>query len=63
MTDVEQTVMERYHDELEDDMRHLLNKYSRIMGWSVPELHEQEARELILGAMRAALEKVVGNSI
>lgn len=39
MAKFEQTVIERYRDELEDDMRHLLNKYSRVMGWSVPELH------------------------
>jgi hypothetical protein len=50
--------MERYHQELEDDVRHILKKYSRIMGWGIPELNEAEARRLILEAMRSALAKV-----
>ena len=50
--------MERYHEELEDDVRHILKKYSRIMGWSVPELDEGTARRLILESMRSALDRV-----
>ena len=33
MSDMEKIQMERYYDELEDDLRHLINKYGRIMGW------------------------------
>ncbi len=58
MTGPESIQMERYNSELEDDIRHILKKYSRIMGWSIPELDEGTARRLILEAMRSALAKV-----
>lgn len=58
MTSPEKVQMERYESELEDDMRHILKKYSRIMGWGIPELDERAARRLILEAMRQALAKV-----
>jgi hypothetical protein len=50
--------MERYHSELEDDIRHILKKYSRIMGWGIPELDEGAARRLILESMHQALAKL-----
>ena len=58
MTGPESIQMERYASELEDDVRHILKKYSRIMGWGIPELDEAAARKLILEGMRAALAKV-----
>ena len=58
MANPESVQMERYNSELEDDVRHILKKYSRIMGWSIPELDEGTARRLILAAMRSALAKV-----
>lgn len=58
MAGPENIQMERYHSELEDDVRHILKKYSRIMGWGIPELDEGAARRLILEAMRSALAKV-----
>lgn len=58
MSDVEKIQMERYYGELEDDVRHLVNKYSRIMGWGVPDLDEQAGRKLILEALHKALAKV-----
>jgi hypothetical protein len=58
MTSPESIQMERYSSELEDDIRHILKKYSRIMGWGIPELDEGTARRLILEAMRSALAKV-----
>jgi hypothetical protein len=58
MTSPENIQMDRYNSELEDDIRHILKKYSRIMGWGIPELDEGAARQLILEAMRRALAKV-----
>jgi hypothetical protein len=58
MTTPENIQMDRYNSELEDDIRHILKKYSRIMGWGIPELDEGAARRLILEAMRRALAKV-----
>lgn len=52
--------MERYASELEDDVRHIVKKYSRIMGWGIPELDEVAARRLILESMHKALAKIEG---
>jgi hypothetical protein len=57
MASIEQVEMARYRAELEDDVRHLVKKYCRIMGWDVPDLDETAARGLIFQAMRAALDK------
>jgi hypothetical protein len=56
MTNLEQLEMSRYQNELGHDVRHLVKKYCRIMGWEVPELDEAEARGLIFNALREALE-------
>lgn len=58
MASLEQVEISRYHDELVHDVRHLVQKYGRIMGWEVPELDEAEARRLILGALKDALADV-----
>ena len=58
MQPIEQIEMDRYRAELDDDVRHLVNKYSRIMGWDVPELDEAAARALIMQALRDAVAKV-----
>jgi hypothetical protein len=60
MASPENIQMDRYNSELEADIRHILKKYSRIMGWGIPELDEAAARRLILDAMRRALAKVEG---
>jgi hypothetical protein len=62
MKSIEDIEMARYYNELEDDLRHLVTKYCRIMGWEVPELDEKAARELIFGAIHAALERVESGS-
>lgn len=58
MASMEKLEMARYKDELEDDLRHLLNKYCRIMSWDVPELDEEVARGLILDALHNSLKKI-----
>ena len=58
MAEFEQIALERYAKEVEHDMRHLLNKYCRMMGWNVPELDEKKARELILASMQDALSAI-----
>jgi hypothetical protein len=47
-----------YYSEREDDLRHMVKKYCRIMGWEVSELDEQEARRLLVKAIHDALAKV-----
>lgn len=58
MADLETIEMGRYRGELEDDLRHMVAKYCRIMGWEVPELDEQRARQLLLAAIHDALAKL-----
>jgi hypothetical protein len=58
MTDIEQIEMSRYRSELEDDVRHMVKKYCRIMSWEVPQLDELRARQLILSAIHDALAKL-----
>lgn len=57
MSGLEQIELAKYHRELVGDVRHLVDKYCRIMPWEVPELDEQEARRLIFGALRSALDE------
>lgn len=58
MADLEHLEIDRYRRELTHDVRHLVTKYCRIMGWEVPELDEAEAEKLIFAALRQALEQV-----
>lgn len=55
MPSVERIEMDRYRAELADDVRHLVNKYTRIMAWDVPELDEAQAHTLLFQALRDAL--------
>jgi hypothetical protein len=58
MASLEQVEISKYHNELVHDVRHLVQKYGRIMGWEVPELDEAEASKLILQALKNALADV-----
>jgi hypothetical protein len=58
MVSLEQVEISRYHEELVHDVRHLVKKYGRIMGWEVPELDEAEASKLIFAALKQALADV-----
>jgi hypothetical protein len=58
MASLEQVEIDKYHQELVHDVRHLLQKYGRIMGWEVPELDDGAARRLILQALKNALATV-----
>ncbi|MEA3274599.1 MAG: hypothetical protein U9Q81_04740 [Pseudomonadota bacterium] len=60
MSDIERIEISRYRREISDDIEHLVNKYSRIMGWEVPDLDEQAARNLIFQALKESLAEVEG---
>ena len=55
MPSVEKIEMDRYRDELAHDVRHLVDKYTRIMAWDVPELDEARARALLFQALHDVL--------
>lgn len=58
MRTIEQIELARYQQEILDDVRHLVKKYCRIMGWEVPELDEQTARARLFQVLRAAVDQV-----
>lgn len=58
MADMEKIELARHHKNIVSDVEHLLNKYSRIMEWDVPEVDEERARSLILEALRDAVAEV-----
>jgi hypothetical protein len=55
MADLESVEIDRYRGELEDDVRHLVKKYCRIMSWEIPEIDEKQASKLIFQALKDAL--------
>jgi hypothetical protein len=58
MSNIENIEIARYRKEIDDDLRHMVEKYCRIMGWEVPELDEQAARRLLLTAVRESLDQI-----
>lgn len=58
MGELEQIEIARYKCEIVEDVRHMMRKYCRIMGWEVPELDESAARALIIKTARDALSLV-----
>jgi hypothetical protein len=57
--DSEKIELARYHGEIVDDLRHLVNKYVRIMEWDVPDVDdEKEARGLVVQALKSGLAEV-----
>jgi hypothetical protein len=57
MPGLEKVEIARYRRELDQDVRHLVKKYCRIMSWEVPEVDEREASKLIFKALREALDE------
>lgn len=58
MATIEQIELTRYRREIVEDVRHLVDKYCRIMGWEIPELDEQAARQRLFEVLRSAIAEV-----
>jgi len=58
MTDIQNIEIERYHDKIVKDLRHLLEKYREIMAWDVPENDPVEADRLIFEAIHTGLSEI-----
>lgn len=58
MSDMQEIEIERYHDRIIKDMRHLIERYREIMAWDVPENDPVESDRLIFKAVHAALDQV-----
>jgi hypothetical protein len=62
MTSLQQIEIEKYHDEIVDDVKNLIEKYRKIMDWEIPENNEQQANQLIIAAVQNALDKIKEDS-
>jgi hypothetical protein len=58
MTHVEDIEIEKRRRKLDHDVRHLVDKYLKIVEWDVPESDEPRARKLIIGEIREALTRI-----
>ena len=58
MRSPEQLELEAHREQLETDVRHLVEKYLAIAEWDVPEIDEPLASRLIITAVRQALDRV-----
>jgi hypothetical protein len=58
MGESEKIEIARYRREIVEDLRHMLEKYVRIMEWDVPDLDERVARGLVLQALKSSLAEV-----
>lgn len=58
MTNLQQFEIEKYHDEIVDDVKSMVEKYRKIMDWEIPENDEQQADRVILSAIQNALDNI-----
>ena len=55
---LERLELEAHREQLEADVRHLVEKYLAISEWDVPEIDEPLANRLIIAAIRQVLDRV-----
>ena len=55
---LERMELEAHREQLEADVRRLVEKYLAIAEWDVPEIDEPLATRLIVTAIRQALDRV-----
>ncbi len=58
MGEMQQIEINRYQNEIMDDVKELVEKYRRAMDWDIPENDDRESDQLILQAIEAALAEV-----
>ena len=63
MAQIEELEMDAHLAHLNADVRHLVDKYRAIFGWDVPEVDETLSQQLIVKAMRQALDDVAGPGV
>ncbi|VTZ27957.1 conserved hypothetical protein [Methylocella tundrae] len=61
MAEIEQVELDRHRAQLTSDVKDLVEKYRAIFDWDVPDVDQNAADKLILGAMRKALDDVEKN--
>ncbi|MGI2104059.1 hypothetical protein ACRN9A_02690 [Shewanella frigidimarina] len=63
MSDIQNIEIERYHDQITEDVRQVVERYREIMAWDVPDNDTVEADRLIFQAIHAAVVEIESNSI
>lgn len=58
MSQMQEIEINRYHDRIVKDMRHLIERYREIMAWDIPENDPDEADRLIFKAVHAVLNEL-----
>lgn len=58
MTRPEQLELAAHREQIEADVRSLVEKYLAISEWDVPEIDEPLANRLIIAAIRQALDRI-----
>ncbi len=58
MTDIQELEIGRYRDELDEDVKKLVDKYLSIADWDIPENDEKRTVEIILRQIRKSLDDV-----
>ena len=62
MSDIQDIEIERYQDNITEDLRKVVEKYREIMAWDVPDNDTLEADRLIFQAIHTALGEIVAGS-
>lgn len=63
MSDIQNIEIERFHDQITEDVRQLVERYREIMAWDVPDNDTVEADRLIFQAIHAAVVEIETSSI
>ncbi|MBB1426535.1 hypothetical protein ACTTBA_14150 [Shewanella frigidimarina] len=63
MSDIQNIEIERYHDQITEDVRQVVERYREIMAWDVPDNDTVEADRLIFQAIHAAVVEIETSSI
>ena len=58
MAKIEQIELDRHREQLNANVKSLVEKYRSIFGWDVPEIDEAAADKLILDAIRQSLNEI-----
>jgi hypothetical protein len=61
MKSMQKIEIEKYHDDIVEDVAALVEKYRKAMDWDIPENDEELADKLIFNAIQQALDKVKSN--
>ncbi len=58
MSSMQEIELQRYHKELVSEVKSLVEKYRRAMGWDIPDNDEKKGDVLIFEAIQKALDAI-----